>query len=91
MSGWSHLIAFFRRPRCILPAGSGAYTFAGARDLIHDRAGQLGLGADVTIYSKPAVLDLAYGDYPVPFQIFLRMRPGESRHGHHGHRHRGYR
>ena len=61
----------------------GAYTFGGARDFIHDHAWQLGLGADVTIYSKPAVLDLAYGDYPVSFQIFLRMRPGESRHGHH--------
>jgi hypothetical protein len=61
----------------------GAYTFGGARDLLHDHAWQLGLGADVTIDSKPAVLDLAYGDYPVSFQIFLRMRPGESRHGHH--------
>jgi len=34
------------------------------------------LGADVTVYSKPAVLDAAYGSYPVSFQIFLRMRPG---------------
>ena len=56
----------------------GAYTFGGVRDLIHDRAWQLGLGADVTFYSKPAVLDLAYGDHPVSFQIFLRMRPGRS-------------
>ncbi len=54
----------------------GAYTFGGVRDLIHDRAWQLGLGADVTFYSKPAALDLAYGDRPVSFQIFLRMRPG---------------
>ena len=55
----------------------GAYTFGGVRDLIHDRAWQLGLGADVTFYSKPAVLDSAYGDHPVSFQIFLRMRPGQ--------------
>ncbi len=61
----------------------GAYTFGGVHDLIHDRAFQLGLGADVTVYSKPAVLDAAYGDRPVSFQIFLRMRPGRSNHGYH--------
>ncbi len=33
-----------------------------------------GLGADVTISSKPAVLDAAYGNHPVSFQIFLRHR-----------------
>ena len=40
----------------------GAYTFGGVRDLIQNRAWQLGLGADVTFYSKPAALDSAYGD-----------------------------
>jgi len=59
----------------------GAYTFGGERDLIQhdttqDRSWRLGLGADVTIYSKPAVLDASYGNYPVSFQIFLRLRPG---------------
>jgi hypothetical protein len=62
----------------------GAYTFGGERDLIHDRAWQLGLGTDLTIYSKPAVLDAAYGNFPVSFQIFLRMRPGKS-NSHHAH------
>ncbi len=60
----------------------GAYTFGGVRDLIRDRAWQLGLGADVTVYSKPAVLDAAYGNRPVSFQIFVRMRPGRSGQGH---------
>lgn len=60
----------------------GAYTFGGVRDLIHDRAWQLGMGADVTFYSKAAVLDSAYGNHPVSFQIFLRMRPGANQ-GHH--------
>jgi hypothetical protein len=60
-----------------------ASTVGGVRDLIYDPAWQLGLGADVTFYSKPTVLDLAYGDRPVSFQIFLRMRPGGS--GHHRH------
>jgi len=54
----------------------GAYTFGGERDLVQNRAYQLGLGADVTVYSKPTVLDAAYGNYPVSFQIFLRVRPG---------------
>jgi hypothetical protein len=56
----------------------GAYTFGGVRDLIQNRAWQLGLGADVTFYSKPAVLDASYGNNPVSFQIFLRMRPGRA-------------
>jgi hypothetical protein len=56
----------------------GAYTFGGTRDVVQNRAWQLGLGGDVTVYSKPAVLDAAYGNYPVSFQIFLRMRPGLS-------------
>src|SRR5580704_6094307 len=60
----------------------GAYTFGGTRDLVRNRAWQLGLGADVTMYSKPAVLDAAYGSYPVSFQIFLRMRPGLRVNGH---------
>jgi hypothetical protein len=54
----------------------GAYTFGGERDLVENRKWQLGLGADLTIYSKPAVLDAAYGNFPLSFQIFLRMRPG---------------
>ncbi|MGA2376598.1 MAG: hypothetical protein ABSF72_13840 [Candidatus Sulfotelmatobacter sp.] len=56
----------------------GAYTLGGTRDLVQNRACQLGLGADVTIYSKPAVLDAAYGNYPVSFQVFLRVRPGHA-------------
>jgi hypothetical protein len=61
----------------------GAYTFGGTRDLVQNRAWQLGLGADITIYSKPAVLDVAYGNYPVSFQIFLRLRPGLHASEHH--------
>ena len=60
----------------------GAYTFGGVRDLIHDHAWQLGLGADVTLYSKPSALDAAYGTRPVSFQIFLRARPGSSSQPH---------
>ena len=59
-----------------------AYTFGGVRDVVQNRMGQLGLGADVTFYGKPAVLDPAYGHNPVSFRIFLRLRPGLSSHQH---------
>ncbi len=61
----------------------GAYTFGGVRDLVQNSRWQLGLGADVTIYSKPAALDAAYGNFPVSFQIFWRVRPGLRREEHH--------
>ena len=60
----------------------GEYTFGGVRDLVHNQHWQVGLGADVTFYSKPAVLDPIYGDSPVSFHVFLRVRPGLSGHGH---------
>jgi hypothetical protein len=60
----------------------GAYTFGGVRDLVHNPHWQLGLGADVTFYTKPAVLDPIYGDNPVSFHVFLRLRPGLMEHGH---------
>jgi len=56
----------------------GAYTFGGVRDVIQNPHWQLGIGADFTVYSKPAVLDPAYGNYPVSFQIFIRMRPART-------------
>ena len=60
----------------------GAYTFGGVRDLIASHVWRLGLGGDVTFYSKPGLLDMAYGRNPVSFQIFLRARPGLTRHHH---------
>ena len=62
----------------------GAYTFGGVRDLIQNEHWQVGLGADVTFYSKAAVLDPVYGDDPVSFHVFLRVRPGKSLN-HQGH------
>jgi hypothetical protein len=56
----------------------GAYTFGGVRDLVQNKEWQMGLGADLTFYSKPAALDSAYGNQPVSFQIFLRLRPAKS-------------
>jgi len=59
-----------------------AYTVGGARDLVHNHLWQFALGADVTFYSKPAVLDATYGNNPVSFQIFVRMRPGSAKQHH---------
>lgn len=60
----------------------GAFTFGGVRDVIQSHAWQVGLGADVTFYSKPSVLDASYGTNPISFQIFLRFRPALSEHMH---------
>jgi hypothetical protein len=60
----------------------GAFTFGGVRDVLQSHAWQVGLGADVTFYSKPGVLDASYGTNPVSFQIFLRFRPALSEHMH---------
>jgi len=60
----------------------GAYTFGAVRDLFSTRTGQMGLGADVTFYSKPTALDAAYGNNPVSFRVFMRFRPGLVEHGH---------
>ena len=61
----------------------GAFTFGGVRDLVHNRTGQIGLGADLTFYNKPAALDPTYGKNPVSVQVFLRFRPGLGEHMHH--------
>jgi len=60
----------------------GAYTFGGVRDLVQSHSWQLGLGADITFNTKPAVLDSTYGMNPVSFRIFLRVRPGLTEHTH---------
>ena len=61
-----------------LPPSSriGAYTFGGVRDLVHNHKWNIGLGAGVTVYSKPAALDAVYGRNPVSWEVHLRFRPG---------------
>ena len=60
----------------------GAYTFGGAHDLVQSQFWQLALGADLTFYSKASTLDSTYGNNPVSFQVFLRVRPALSHHDH---------
>jgi hypothetical protein len=58
----------------------GAYTFGGVRNVAEGAYGQVGVGADVTFYSKPATLDATYGKNLVSFQLFLRFRPPAMKH-----------
>ncbi len=64
----------------------GAYTFGAARDVWDTEKFSLAVGGDVTLYSKPATLDPVYGDNPVSYKFFLRLRPRKmSETGHVGH------
>ena len=62
----------------------GAYTFGGAREIWNTERFSTAVGADATFYSKPDVLNPAYGHSPVSFKLYLRIRPGKSAHAGHG-------
>lgn len=58
----------------------GAFTFGGARDLFVSEKVRIAAGADLTFYSKPAILDRIYGEHPVGGHFFIRIRPGKTTH-----------
>jgi hypothetical protein len=66
----------------------GAYTFGGVRDIWNSDKFSMGIGSDLTFYSKPSVLDQFYGGHPVSWRLFLRIRPAKMKmgqmHGMHG-------
>jgi hypothetical protein len=65
----------------------GAYTFGGARDIWNTNKVSLAIGGDLTFYSKTAILDGLYGDNPVSWKLFVRLRPAKmdmSQHTRHG-------
>jgi hypothetical protein len=65
----------------------GAYTFGGTRDVWNTKKVSLAIGGDLTFYSKPSILDGLYGDNPVSWGLFVRVRPAKmemSQHGAHG-------
>lgn len=53
----------------------GAYTFGAARDVWNTEHFSVALGADMTFYSKPPVLDAIYGNNPTSYHFFIRVRP----------------
>jgi hypothetical protein len=55
----------------------GAYTLGGVRDIWNSDKVSLGVGSDVTFYSKPSLLDQLYGSHPVSWRIFIRVRPAK--------------
>jgi hypothetical protein len=55
----------------------GAYTFGGSRDLWTSEKLTASLGADVTFYSKPSILNPIYGDNLTSYRIFVNLRPGK--------------
>jgi hypothetical protein len=55
----------------------GAYTFGAAREIWNTDKFSLALGGDVTFYSKPDALDSVYGNNPVSYKFFLRIRPSK--------------
>jgi len=61
----------------------GGYTFGGARDIWDNKKLSLAIGSDLTFYSKPAVLDRLYGNNPVSWRLFLRLRPSKMDMGTH--------
>jgi hypothetical protein len=65
----------------------GAYTFGGARDVWKSDKVSVAIGGDATFYSKPARLDVIYGEHPTSWKFFLRIRPGRmnmNSHAMHG-------
>jgi len=55
----------------------GAYTLGGARDVWNNDKVSVAVGSDIAFYSKPAILDRIYGDNPVSWKLFLRIRPAK--------------
>ena len=53
----------------------GAFTLGGLRTLARPGGWDLGAGADVTAYAFPAILKPLYGERPVSFHVFFRLRP----------------
>jgi hypothetical protein len=64
----------------------GAYTFGYVRDVWNTDSLSVGVGGDLTFYSKPAILDSVYGNNPKSYKFFIRLRPARMKlDAHAGH------
>ncbi|HLL71900.1 MAG TPA: hypothetical protein VK363_10730 [Pyrinomonadaceae bacterium] len=64
----------------------GAYTFGYVRDVLRTDKLLVGVGGDLTFYSKPALLDSVYGSNPKSYKFYIRLRPARMKmDGHAGH------
>jgi hypothetical protein len=50
-------------------------TIGGARRIAQPKAWDVAAGADVSFYGVPDILEPFYGDRPVSFHVFVRLRP----------------
>lgn len=57
----------------------GAFTAGFARDVWNTEKVSFALGSDVTFYSKPSALDAIYGNNPISWKLFFRIRPGRMK------------
>ncbi len=72
-----------------VPAGPGgiavafvvAWTLGDVRDFWKPAGAQVGVGADVTAYGVPEVLQATHGSHPFSLHLFLRVRPPASMMG----------
>ncbi len=56
------------------------FTLGATRELVRGRPYQLALGGSVSYAIKPGDLDALYGQHPVGYWIFLRLRPAAMGH-----------
>jgi hypothetical protein len=56
----------------------GAFTLGYVRDVYDDGRFAVGVGADVTVHTRPGVLDARYGEHPIGSHVFIRIRPSAS-------------
>jgi hypothetical protein len=55
----------------------GAFTIGGVRDILTRHGIESGVGAALTFYATPGLLDPSYGSHPASFQVFFRLRRAE--------------
>lgn len=58
----------------------GQVSLGASRELVQQKSWQLALGGSVTYTVKPKSLDPLYGDNPIGYWIFLRLRPAAMGH-----------
>ena len=54
-----------------------SFEIGGVRDILTGHGLESGIGAGITFYNTPALLDHSYGPHPMSFQVFFRLRSVE--------------
>jgi len=62
-------------PDAALKNTVGAFTLGGVRDVVRWHGFEGGVGAALTFYAVPQVLQATHGAHPASFQLFFRLRP----------------